>query len=105
MKYITIAFIFSFLSFSAFALDLQQARSGGQVGEQLNGYIAPITPSTEVTQLVAEVNAARQKEYQRISQENGQPVDVVAKLAAQQIITKLAPGSLYQSTSGGWQKR
>jgi len=89
----------------AFALDLQQARGSGLVGERLDGYIAAVNPSPEVMRLVEEVNAKRKQEYARISKEKGQPVDVVAKLAAEQIISGLAPGSLYQSPDGGWKKR
>ena len=89
----------------ALALDLHQARSTSLVGEQLDGYVAALNPTSEVQALVADVNAKRQREYARISQQKGQPVDVVAKLAAQQIITQLAPGSPYQGMDGSWKKR
>lgn len=89
----------------AFALDLQHARTQGMVGEQRNGYIAAIAPNPEVNALVADVNSRRKQEYERISKENGQTVDVVAKLAAVQIIGKLAPGSVYEGEQGGWQKK
>jgi uncharacterized protein YdbL (DUF1318 family) len=70
-----------FAAVPAFALDLQSAA------------------------LVADVNAKRKQEYARISKEKGQPVDVIAKLAAEEIINGLAPGSSYQGTDGGWKKR
>ena len=89
----------------ALALDLREARSAGQVGELLNGYIAAIVQTPEVTALVADVNAKRKQEYTRISQGNGQPVDVVAKLAAQQVITNLPTGSSYRAPDGSWKKR
>ena len=89
----------------ALALDLHQARSTSLVGEKLDGYVAALNPTLEVQALVADVNGKRQQEYARISQQNGQPIDVVAKLAAQQIITQLAPGSSYQGTDGSWKKR
>lgn len=69
----------------ALALDLHEARSSGQVAETPEGFIKAVKPSPEVDALVAEVNAKRRAEYQRISKENGQPVDVVGKLAAPQI--------------------
>jgi uncharacterized protein YdbL (DUF1318 family) len=95
----------SLVALPVFAMDLHQARGGGLVGEKPDGYVAAVKPSSEVQALVAEVNARRQQEYANISKQNGQPVDVVAKLAAQEIITKLAPGSLYQGADGGWKKR
>lgn len=89
----------------AFALDLHQARGAGQVGEKADGYVTALSSTAEVKALVADVNAKRSVEYTRISKENGQPVDVVAKLAAQQIITNLKAGESYQGTDGAWKKR
>jgi len=89
----------------ALALDLHSARTSGQVGEKLDGYVAALASTPDVQSLVSEVNAKRQQEYARISKQNGQPVDVVAKLAAQQIITQLPAGSSYQAPDGSWKKR
>lgn len=89
----------------AFAMDLQSARANGSVGETPQGYIAAVKPSAEVNALVAEVNAKRRQEYNRISAANGQSVAVVGTIAAEQIINNLAPGSLYQAADGIWKKR
>lgn len=89
----------------AYALDLKQARSSGLVGEKLDGYAEALKQTPEVKGLVEDVNAKRKAEYQRISKENGQPADVVGKLAAQEIISKLPAGSSYQSTDGSWKKK
>lgn len=93
------------LAAPAYALDLQQARASGQVGEKLDGYVAPRSSTADVQALVAEVNAKRKQEYARISSENKQPVDVVAKLAAEQIINNLSPGVYYQAPDGSWKQR
>lgn len=92
-------------AFPAFALDLQQARASGAVGEQADGYIAALSHSPEVAALVSDVNAKRRQEYARIAKEKGQPVDVVAKLAAQQVIGSLGAGASYQGADGSWKKR
>jgi uncharacterized protein YdbL (DUF1318 family) len=89
----------------ALALDLQGARSSGLVGEKPNGYVEAVKPSPDVLSLVGDVNAKRKEEYARISKENGQSVEVVGQLAAQQIISKLPAGSLYQGSDGSWKKR
>ena len=89
----------------ALALDLHSARSQGLVGEKADGYVAAITPSAEVNELVNEVNAKRRAEYTRISKQNGQSVDVVSKLAAPQIQQGLEAGSMVQDANGGWKKR
>lgn len=86
MKTTILAFAIA-LTFAApaFALDLSSARSQGLVAETPDGYIRAAKPSPEVNALVADVNAKRRAEYERISKQNGQPVDVVGKLAAPQI--------------------
>lgn len=89
----------------AFALTLHEARAQGVVGEKLDGYVAAIKKSSEAAALVDEVNEKRRAEYARISKENDQPVDVVAKLAAEQIINKLEPGEFYQGADGSWKTR
>jgi uncharacterized protein YdbL (DUF1318 family) len=89
----------------AFALDLHGARASGQIGEKADGYVSALQPSGDVNALVADVNAKRKAEYARISAEKGQPVDVVAKLAAEEIIKSLPSGASYQDAGGAWKKR
>lgn len=105
-RHLGIAFaVIMLLAAPAYALDLQQARASGLIGEKLDGYAAARSDAADVQALVAEVNAKRKQEYARISIENNQSVDVVAKLAAAQIINGLAPGVYYQAPDGGWKKR
>lgn len=91
----------------AFALDFQSAKSQGLVGETISGYIAPVgSTSAEVSAVVADVNAKRKAEYQRISAGNGQPLNVVEKLAAEKIIEqRLGAGDYYQDASGAWKRK
>jgi uncharacterized protein YdbL (DUF1318 family) len=51
--------------------------------------------------LAADVNSKRKVEYARIAKEKGQTVDVVAKLAAVEIIKNLETGAKYQDGKGG----
>ncbi len=94
-----------FTAFPAMAMTLDDARRTGAVGERLDGLLTVLRPSPKVNTLVADINTKRQKEYQRISKQNGQPVDIVAKLAAKQIINKLPPKSIYQAPNNGWVTR
>jgi len=100
---IILAAIAALWALPALALDLQTARGQGLVGERSDGYVAAIKP--EAKALVNEVNAKRKAEYARISKENGQSVDVVAKLAAEQVINNLAAGAMYQDANGNWKTR
>jgi uncharacterized protein YdbL (DUF1318 family) len=102
---ITIALAGTFLAFPAMALDLQDARRQGAVGEKPNGYVAAIKNSPEVEALVKDINDKRKTEYQKISGENGQSAEVVGKIAAGQIIGNLEAGSMYQDVSGQWKKK
>ncbi len=86
----------------AWALDLQSARAQGMVGETQAGYVAKISGGSEVAALVSGVNLKRREEYERISAENGQPVDVVAKIAAEKIINGLPSGAKYRDANGKW---
>jgi uncharacterized protein YdbL (DUF1318 family) len=103
MKYrilMILALLGTFAALPAFAMTLDQARSSGSVGEKTDGYVAALRATPEVKSLVADVNAKRQQEYQRISKQNSQNLDDVAKLAAQQIINKLPSGAMYQAPDG-----
>lgn len=88
-KHFIIAALAAFIALPAFALDLHSARASGQVAETSEGYIRAVKSSPEVDALVSEVNAKRRAEYERISKQNGQPVDVVGKLAAPEIAKSL----------------
>ena len=92
-------------STQAFAMDLHAARNAGLIGEKLDGYVAVLKHSPETDALAEEVNAKRQAEYAKISSANAQPLDVVGKLAAAQIIEKLDKGDKYQSPDGGWKTK
>lgn len=85
------ALALSLAALPALALDLDSARSSGQVVENADGYIAAASAnaSSDVRALVASVNAARKAEYQKVAAKNGQPLEVVEKLAAAKIQEKL----------------
>ena len=51
------------LALPAFALDLNQAKSNGMVGETNSGYIAAVKPSAEVNALVESINGQRIAQY------------------------------------------
>ena len=104
--WMTVLFAFALIfSLPAMALELSQARSGGLVGEKLDGYVAVIGSDAQAQELVNEINARRRAEYQKISAENKQPVSVVGKLAAEQIISGLPAGSYYQGADGSWKRK
>ena len=89
MKKLLVTILALTIAIPAFALDLQTARQQGIIGEQPDGYVVVLKASDDASKLANEVNAARKAEYQRISKENGQSVEAVAKIAAETIAKKL----------------
>jgi uncharacterized protein YdbL (DUF1318 family) len=105
-RFLTLFTLFGLImAFPAIALDLQSARTSGLVGETRDGYVAAVVSRPDVQALVDEINAKRRAEYARISKENGQSVDVVAKLASEQIINRLDSGAYYKGPDGSWKRR
>jgi len=108
MKHGLFSALFAFVllaAIPAMALTLDQARSSGAVGEKLDGYVGVVKASPDASSVAADVNAKRKAEYEKISKQNGQPVSVVGKVAAEQIINGLPKGSYYQSPNGSWTQK
>lgn len=87
------------------ALSLDEAKAKGWVGERADGYLGPVTQTTEVLSLVRDINNQRRAEYQRIAASNGQSLDVIQKLAAQKAYEKTLSGHYVQNAQGGWVKK
>lgn len=88
------------------AIDLDEAKRAGLVGETMEGYLAAVaaTPAPEVAALVDEVNAKRRAEYQRIARQNDLELDQVEALAAKKAIDKTAPGG-WVRLNGDWRQK
>ncbi|PSW05334.1 YdbL family protein [Photobacterium lipolyticum] len=107
MKHFLILFCAFFICAQAFALDLQQAKAQGLVGETNNGYVAVVTSNApdEVNKLVAEVNAQRQERYKEIAMSHDLSITEVGQLAYKKAVEKTLPGHYYQNTAGKWVKK
>ncbi|MCB0323400.1 MAG: YdbL family protein [Bdellovibrionales bacterium] len=91
---------------SSFALDLDNAKSQGLVGELPTGYLGSVqpTPAAEVRSLVERINAERRNKYQEIASKRGTPVSAVEALAGKTAIEKTHPGHFVQ-VDGQWRKK
>tara|TARA_R110002096_G_scaffold138317_3_gene291919 strand:+ start:2570 stop:2899 length:330 start_codon:yes stop_codon:yes gene_type:complete len=89
-----------------FAADLQQVKSEGLVGEQLNGYLGVVNSgaTAEVRALVADVNAKRKAQYEAIAAKNGTSIETIELLAGKKAIEKTEAGNYVQSATG-WSKK
>jgi uncharacterized protein YdbL (DUF1318 family) len=94
------------LPMAAWALDLQQAKTNGWVGETPRGYIAVVGAApADALRLVENINAKRLEEYKKISLKQNQPVDVVARLMGEKLYQRAAPGEYLQQPNGSWVKK
>lgn len=91
---------------AAHAVDLDQAKAEGLVGETMEGYIAAVKEpaSAEVQRLVEQINARRRAEYSRIAGENGIEVSQVEALAAKKAIEKTREGG-WVRVNGEWRRK
>lgn len=95
------------LALPALALDLQDAKSQGLVGEMANGYLGSpqSSPSAEVAELIKDINAKRKEAYQQLAAEQGIPLAAVEKLAGEKAFSKTEGGHYIKPAGGSWQKK
>jgi len=89
----------------AFALELQDAKDQGLVGETPSGYLEAVnTPTAEVRELVDSINAKRKQHYQKIANGNNTSLSAVEKLAGEKAIEKSKAGH-YIKQGGQWKQK
>lgn len=90
----------------ALAADLDQAKRDGLVGERADGYLGVVVGAAppDVVSLVADVNAKRKTQYQRIAKTNGLTMDQVQALAGKKAIEKTRSGD-WIKLNGAWQRK
>ena len=105
VKQISIATVALTITFSAWAISLEQAKQQGLVGEMPNGYLGVVVKSNEVASLVADVNEKRKNIYLQLARKNKITMKQVTALAGEKAINKTQPGHLIKSSSGEWVKK
>ncbi len=108
MKIITIikSVLVGAILFSAvtFAIELDAAKTTGLVGEQQNGYLGAIVESSEVMELINDINAKRKAKYQELATKNGITLEQVEVLAAKKAYEKTESGN-YLQVNGQWVRK
>ncbi len=86
----------------AFAIELNDAKVKGLVGEQRDGMLGAVSAATpEVLALVNEINAKRAKAYAGIARQNGADIEIVKQLAGKKAIEK-TPAGQYVKPADRW---
>lgn len=96
---------FLVLAAPVWAMDLQQAKAQGIVGEQTNGYLGAVVDSAEARRIVSEVNAKRKTLYMKLAKKNKVDLIAVEVLAGKKAIEKTASGHYIQNSAGKWVKK
>src|SRR3546814_5028399 len=77
------------------------ARSSGQIGEKMDGYLGIVDATTpNLKRLVDDINIKRRAVYAARAQENNATLEEYAISAGCQLILKTVPGEKYQAPDG-----
>ncbi|MGL6123799.1 MAG: YdbL family protein [Shewanella sp.] len=95
----------SFLSLSAFAMSLQEAKSQGYLGEQPNGYLGLVQAHPEAKAVMDDVNNKRRAHYETIAKKNKLSPTDIATLAGNKAIAASDKGHYVQDAKGQWLKK
>ena len=83
-----------------------EARSAGQVGEKMDGYLGAVgTPSPAVQRMVNDINIKRRDVYAARAKAANATLEEYALTAGCLAISRTAPGEKYQAPDGSWQTR
>ena len=87
------------------AVDAAKAR--GVVGEQGDGYLGFVTPSTDPTlaAAVAEINAGRMQAYRDTAMRTGVTPEAAGQATAQQLFARLPAGQYFKPIDGNWVRK
>lgn len=82
------------------------ARSSGQVGEKMDGYLGIVGSETvELRRIVNDINIKRRAVYSQRAQATNATLEEYALTAGCQAILATKPGEKYQAPDGSWQTR
>ena len=82
------------------------ARSSGQVGEKMDGYLGIIGSATsDLQRLVNDINIKRRAVYAEKAQQANATLEEYALTAGCIAIARTVPGEKYQAPDGTWQTR
>ena len=82
------------------------ARSGGQVGEQPDGYLGVVgAGNADLRALVSNINIQRKSAYTSKAQASGATVEQLAFTSGCNLIAQTSAGEKYKSPDGVWKTR
>ena len=101
----TLVIVLGMLTSQAWALNLNEAKSGGMVGETPSGYLEPVgSQGDAVKNLVKNINSKRKAQYKSIAQKNGAALEAVEALAGEKAMKAASKGHFIK-VNGKWVKK
>ena len=87
------------------AVDAAKAR--GFVGEQGDGYLGFVTPSTDpmLAAALAAINAGRMQVYRETAMRTGVTVEAAGQATAQQLFARLPSGQFFKPLNADWTRK
>lgn len=92
------------MSFSVWAISLDDAKDQGLIGENSSGYLGLVVQDAEAKAVVDEVNEKRKAHYLQLAKKNNLSLAQVEALAAAKTIEKTQSGH-YIEVNGNWVKK
>ncbi|MEM5547815.1 YdbL family protein [Pseudoalteromonas fuliginea] len=92
------------ISFSVWAISLDDAKNQGFVGEDSSGYLGLVVQNAEAKAVVDDINAKRKAQYLKLAKKNNLSLSQVEALAAAKTIEKTQSGH-YVEVNGNWVKK
>jgi uncharacterized protein YdbL (DUF1318 family) len=105
VKKLTCALLAVTITFSAWAISLDDAKQQGLIGEMKNGYLGLVVENAEAQSLVASVNEKRKSIYLNLARKNNITMAQVTALAAEKALNKTQPSHFIQNAAGQWVKK
>ncbi len=83
------------------------AKAAGQVGEQGDGLLGFVTPSTDPTlaAAVAAINAGREQVYRDIAMKTNVTPAAAGQATAEQLFARLPAGQFFRPINGNWTRK
>ncbi|MBH0027797.1 YdbL family protein [Pseudoalteromonas sp. SWN29] len=92
------------MSFSVWAISLDDAKNQGLVGEDSSGYLGLVVQNAEAKAVVDDINTKRKAQYLKLAKKNNLSLSQVEALAAAKTIEKTQSGH-YVEVNGNWVKK
>ncbi|EKE72337.1 YdbL family protein [Gallaecimonas xiamenensis] len=93
------------LPLAAFALNLDDAKGQGLLGEQPDGFLGVVQATPEAVALAQDINQKRRDAYLQIARKNGISLEQVANLAGQKAIERTPKGQYIKTPEGQWVRK